>query len=54
MNNIIVSHQDAFGALWGIGWLFTIGYLHLSFGKGFLALFIWPYYMGKKFSKHPN
>ncbi|MCL6466357.1 MAG: hypothetical protein K6T77_06340 [candidate division WOR-3 bacterium] len=36
------------GTLWFIGWLFTIGYLHLPFfWKGVLALFIWPYYLGR-------
>jgi hypothetical protein len=26
--------------------LFTIGFLHLSFFKGLLALLLWPYYIG--------
>ncbi len=34
------------GPLWFIGWLFTIGYVHLGFGKGVLALLLWPYYLG--------
>ena len=34
------------GPLWFGGWLFTIGYLHLSFGKGLLALIVWPYLLG--------
>ena len=34
------------GPIWFIGWLFTIGYVHLSFGKGVLALVLWPYYLG--------
>jgi hypothetical protein len=37
------------GPLWLIGYLFTIGYLHLPFGKAFLALVIWPYYLGAAF-----
>jgi len=38
----------ALGPLWFIGWLFTIGYLHLPFfWKGVLALIIWPYYLGR-------
>jgi hypothetical protein len=37
------------GCIWIIGWLFTIGYLKLSFWRGVLALFIWPYFIGKKF-----
>ncbi len=47
----IIINQDVFGTLWAIGWLFSIGYLHLSFWKGVLALIIWPYYIGVKFSK---
>jgi hypothetical protein len=34
------------GPLWFWGWLFTIGFVHLSFWKGALALIIWPYYLG--------
>jgi hypothetical protein len=37
--------------LWSIGWLFTIGYLRLSFWKGVLAIIVWPYFLGKKFRK---
>lgn len=36
--------------LWFIGWLFTIGFLRLSFGKGLLALIVWPYYLGKHYA----
>ncbi|MEO6536469.1 MAG: hypothetical protein ABIT47_02165 [Candidatus Paceibacterota bacterium] len=48
MEHITVSHQDLFGTLWAIGWLFSIGYLKLSFWRGVLALIIWPYYIGVK------
>ena len=34
------------GMVWFGGWVFTIGFLHLSFGKALLALVIWPYYLG--------
>jgi hypothetical protein len=34
------------GMAWYAAWLFTIGYLHLSFWKGVLALILWPYYIG--------
>lgn len=51
MDRIIVSNHDALGSLWLIGWLFTIGYMRLSFWKGVKALFVWPYYIGKKFHK---
>ena len=32
--------------IWVIGWLFTIGFVGLSFWKGALALIIWPYFLG--------
>jgi hypothetical protein len=35
------------GPLWCIGWLFTIGFSHLGFGKAVLALALWPYYLGR-------
>ncbi len=50
----IIINQDTFGVLWAIGWLFTIGFLRLSFWRGVLALIVWPYFMGKKFSKEPE
>ena len=43
--------QHSFGGmLWFAGWLFTLGYLKLSLGKGLLALVIWPYYLGSTFA----
>ena len=41
----IVQHPLA-GGLWCAAWLFTIGYLHLSFWRGVLAILLWPYYIG--------
>jgi hypothetical protein len=32
-------------------WLYTIGFLHLSFWRGVLALVIWPYYLGAHFAR---
>jgi hypothetical protein len=39
--------------IWFVGWLFTIGYLELTFWKGLLALIVWPYYLGAYFHKPP-
>lgn len=39
------------GPVWFIGWLFTLGFLKLSFFQGLLALIIWPYYIGDFISK---
>jgi len=38
------------GPVWFMGWLFTIGFLQVTFFKGLLALIIWPYYVGVYFS----
>lgn len=51
MDKIIVQNQNGLGVLWTIGWIFTIGYLKLTFWKGVLALIIWPYYLGKHFRR---
>ena len=52
MNEVVVwSGGDPLGCLWAIGWLFTIGYMRLSFWKGVLAIIVWPYYIGKHFHK---
>jgi len=34
------------GPVWAMGWLFTIGFLGLSFWKAVFAIVIWPYYLG--------
>jgi hypothetical protein len=43
---IRIEQHSAAGLSWFIGWLFSIGFLQLSFWRGVLALFIWPYYVG--------
>jgi hypothetical protein len=43
----IKVEQHGFTAFsWFAGWLFTIGFLHLTFGKGVLAIVLWPYFLG--------
>lgn len=39
------------GPIWGMGWLFTIGFLGLSFWKAVMAIVLWPYYLGVFFGK---
>jgi hypothetical protein len=39
------------GPLWAMGWLFTIGYLKLTFWKGVFAIIVWPYFLGLHFAK---
>jgi hypothetical protein len=46
MEKIRIEQHTFAGGLWFAGWLFTVGFLHLSFWKGFLALVVWPYYLG--------
>lgn len=46
MEKIKIEQHSFTGSLWLIGWLFSIGFLQLSFGRGLLAIFIWPYYIG--------
>lgn len=44
---------DNSGALFFLGvwaWLFTIGFLHLTFWQGVLAIILWPVYLGWHFS----
>ena len=43
---IRIEQHTFMGIAWFGLWLFTIGYLHLSFWRGVLALVLWPYYIG--------
>jgi hypothetical protein len=51
MDKVIINNQELFGTIWCIGWLFSIGFLKLTFWKGVLAFFVWPYFLGAKFHK---
>lgn len=44
--SVHVENVSKGAPVWCIGWLFTIGFADLSFGKGLLALLIWPVYLG--------
>jgi len=46
MSKVKIENHSFTGFSWFAGWLFTIGFLHLSFWKGALALVLWPYYIG--------
>lgn len=50
MNKIKVETSILSGGAWFAAWLFTIGYLKLTFGQGILAIVIWPYYLGAALS----
>jgi len=51
MDKIKINNHCSLGIIWFIGWLFTIGFLHLSFWHGVLAIVIWPYYIGAGLSQ---
>ena len=46
MQKIKIENQSLTGLSWLSGWLFTIGFLQLTFWKGLLALILCPYYIG--------
>lgn len=50
MEKIRIEQHTATGGLWFAMWLFTIGFLHLDFLRGVLALLLWPYYLGNALS----
>ncbi len=50
MEKIRVEQHSGIGLLWFAGWLFSIGFLHLTFLNGLLALVLWPYDLGVFFS----
>jgi uncharacterized membrane protein len=46
MERIRIEQHRFMGSVWFAGWLFTIGFLRLTFWKGVLAILLWPYYLG--------
>ncbi len=50
---IKIEQHGGLGVLWMIGWLFSIGFLKLSFFKGLLAILLWPYFIGAHFADAP-
>jgi hypothetical protein len=51
MEKIKIEQHSFSGTLWFAGWLFTIGFLHLTFWKGALAIVLWPYYLGLLYAR---
>lgn len=49
-----IQQSGLAGMLWFAAWLFTIGFLHLSFWQAVLAIILWPYYLGQTFSSLPH
>jgi len=50
MPRIKVENHVFGGGLWIALWLFTAGYLKLSFWWGVLAIVIWPFLLGVHWS----
>ncbi len=50
MEKIKIEQHTVSGGVWIAFWLFTIGYLKLTFWQGVLAVVIWPYYLGNALS----
>ena len=46
---IRIEPHSCMGMAWCAGWLFTIGFLHLTFWKAVFAIVVWPYYLGAHF-----
>jgi hypothetical protein len=46
MEKVRIEQHSVGGLLWAAGWLFTIGFLKLTFWKGVVAIVVWPYYVG--------
>ncbi|MDD2766445.1 MAG: hypothetical protein PHH40_01605 [Candidatus Moranbacteria bacterium] len=51
MDKIKIENHAFSGGMWIAAWIFTIGFLHLTFLQGVFAVIIWPYYLGVAF--HP-
>jgi hypothetical protein len=43
---IRIEQHSIAGTVWFVGWLFSIGFLHLPFWKAVLGVIVWPYYLG--------
>lgn len=43
---VVQRHSILGGGFWFAAWLFSIGFLHLSFWRAVFAIVIWPYYIG--------
>ena len=51
MEKIRIEQHSFGGLLWFAGWLFTIGFLKLTFfWKGATGILLWPVYLGTALS----
>lgn len=54
VERIQIQQHGVGGLLWIAAWLFTIGFLRLTFWKAVLALLLWPYYLGSTLASMPR
>ena len=54
MQNVKVEQHVFTGGVWIAAWLFTVGWLQLSFWQAVIAIVIWPYYVGAFVSALPR
>lgn len=54
VERIRIEQHSVAGTFWFAAWLFTIGFLKLSFWKAVLALIVWPYYVGAALAARPG
>lgn len=52
MEKIKIEQHSLSGGIWMAAWLFTVGFLQLSFWQGVLAILLWPYFLGVAFHEH--
>lgn len=50
MEKIKIENHAFSGGVWIAAWLFTIGFLKLTFWQGVFAVVVWPYYLGAALS----
>ena len=48
-----VDRGGCMAGIWIIGWLFTIGFAHLSVKQALLGIIVWAYYLGSKLGGAP-
>ena len=54
MERIRIEQHSVGGLFWAFGWLFTVGFEHLTFWQGVLAVLLWPYYLGTMIATWPH
>ena len=50
MEKIKIENHAFSGGLWIAAWLFTVGFLKLTFWQAVFAVAIWAYYLGHAFA----